>query len=309
MMAQRKKSISVVMAALFLLLTLTACQPSNIGQAEQSRSFSFEDYKDDEIFDIEKVQLSRELAEKCDSYKFTYLSDGYKIKAYISIPVSALQSSKPCKCVLFNRGGNSSMGYLDDNSTAKMCAVFDRIVIASQYRGADGSEGKDQFGGDDLRDVIKLIDLCGNRFSFADMDDFCVAGVSRGGMMTYMAARQDSRIKRIISVSGVCDLLCWYEQREDMQPLLKDYIGFTPQENPSEYEKRSVVCWYDEIRIPVLMIHSKQDARVSYQQAEELYRKLKSCNDDCDFITHDDDYHGIHAEDLTSIREFLNHSS
>ena len=128
-------------------------------------------------------------------------------------------------------------------------------------------------------------------------------------MMTYMAARQDSRIKRIISVSGVCDLLCWYEQREDMQPLLKDYIGFTPQENPSEYEKRSVVCWYDEIRIPVLMIHSKQDARVSYQQAEELYRKLKSCNDDCDFITHDDDYHGIHAEDLTSIREFLNHSS
>ena len=304
-MAIRKKQTSLVIAALFLLLSLAACQPVNSNPAAQRGSFRFEDYKSSEVFDIEKVSLSSELAAKCISYKFTYLSDGCKIKAYISIPDSAIQSQEPCKCVLFNRGGNSSMGWLDDASTANICAACDRVVVASQYRGADGSEGKDQFGGDDLNDVIKLIDLCRDRFSFVDMDDFCAAGISRGGMMTFMAARQDSRIKRLVSVSGVCDVSRWYSEREDMQPLLKEYIGCTPQEDPSEYEKRSAVSWCDEIRIPVLMIHSRQDARVSYQQAEDLYHRLRSNNDACTFVSHDDAYHGIHAEDLTTIRNFL----
>ena len=35
--------------------------------------------------------------------------------------------------------------------------MCDRIVVGSQYRGGGGSEGKDEFGGDDLNDVINAI--------------------------------------------------------------------------------------------------------------------------------------------------------
>lgn len=296
---------TIILSVLIVLLSLTACNFTNQTVESKKDIYRFEDYANDEVFDVEKVSLNDNLAEKCSTYKFTYLSDGYKIKAYISIPVSAINSQKSAKCLMYNRGGNANIGLLDDNTTANICSACDRIVIATQYRGADGSEGKDEFGGKDLNDVIKLIDLCEKNFTFIDMDDFCVAGVSRGGMMTYMSARQDSRIKRIISVSGVSDLVQAYEARENMKDLLNNSIGYTPQKNPAEYEKRSAICWYDEIKIPVLIIHSTQDKMVPYEQAEEIYNKLKNTTE-CRMITHNDDVHGIHTEDFKTINKWLN---
>lgn len=300
-----------VLTALLLLISLAACQSAKTEPtadpkaADNSGIFRFEDYKSNEVFDIEKVDMSDGLAQKCTSYRFTYMSDGLKIKAYISIPVSAFYVQKPVKCLLYNHGGNRNYGKLEDDDTANLCAAIgNRIVVATQYRGVGESQGYDQFGGDDLNDVIKLIDLCENHFSFVDMDDFCVAGASRGGMMTYMAARQDSRIKRIIAMSAVSDLFQSYEIRVDMQDVMLETIGSTPQEDPKAYEKRSAICWADEIKVPVLIIHSKLDELVSYSQAEAMYEKLKDSTD-CTFITYEDDVHGSHPEDFAKIREWL----
>ena len=138
------------------------------------------------------------------------------------------------------------------------------------------------------------------------MDDFCMVGASRGGVMTYPAARKDSRIKRIIAIGAVTDLVEAYEARDDMKTVLKETIGFTPEENPEAYKKRSAVYWADEIKIPVLMFHAKQDKQVSYSQAEDLYKKLKD-NTDCTLITYDDDSHAeVKPEDYQTIHDWLN---
>ena len=64
--------------------------------------------------------------------------------------------------------------------------------------------------------------------------------------------------------------------------------------------------WADEIEVPVLMFHSRQDKRVSYKQAEDLYAKLKDSTD-CTFITYEDDSHAIvHDKDYSTIRNWLN---
>lgn len=306
------KTIALTLAALMIALNVSSCnsvktqssKSSENKKADDADIFDFKSYENSDIFEIEKISLNNELSKKCDSYKFTYMSDDNKVKAYVSIPTSAKNSGKPCKCVLFNRGGNSNLGFLEDGTTAILCSVFDRVIIASQYRGANGVEGNDEFGGEDLNDVIRLIDLCQNKFSFVDMDDFCVAGASRGGMMTYMAARRDSRVKKIVAVAAVSDLFRSYEEREDMRDVLKYSIGWTPEENPDEYKKRSAIYWYNEIKVPVLMIHSKMDKQVSFSQAQELYSKLREVTD-CTFITHDDDVHGIHKEDYEKIKIWL----
>lgn len=305
---KRLKTLCAVLSAVFIILTLSACGAENTRQDEAAKDsiYNFENYESDEVFNINKVSLSGELAEKCTSYEFTYLSDGLKIKAYISIPVSMEKTQKPGKCVLYNRGGNRNFSKLENDTTANICAVCDRVVIGSQYRGADGSDGEDEFGGGDLNDVIKLIDLCENNFSFIDMDDFCAAGVSRGGVMTYPAARRDSRIKRIIAISAITDLFDSYNSRDDMKTVLTETIGCTPEENPEEYKKRSAVYWADEIKVPVMIIHSKLDEQVSYKQAEALYEKLKDSTE-CKLVSHNDDTHGyLHRDDTETIRNWLN---
>ena len=309
---------SILLTAAFVMISLTACQPAKTNQASPAAQtvtttaaaendlFNMKSYENDEVFDFKKVNQGGKYDEICTTYQFNYLSDGLKIEGYVAIPLSVEKTQNPGKCVMFNHGGNRDYGKLENNTIAPMCALCDRIVIASQYRGCGGSEGEDHFGGDDLNDVIKLIDLCEKQFSFIDMDDFCVIGASRGGVMTYPAARKDSRIKRIIAIGAVTDLVEAYEARDDMKTVLKETIGFTPEENPEAYKKRSAVYWADEIKIPVLMFHAKQDKQVSYSQAEDLYKKLKD-NTDCTLITYDDDSHAeVKPEDYQTIYDWLN---
>lgn len=297
-----KKILSLIFSCVIILSALSGCTAKYMPANSQ---YDFASYESDNLYDIEQVSLSGELSKSCVSYKFTYLSDYCEVKGYISLPLDCIKNSTPAKCILYNRGGNSNIGLLSDESTAVICASTNRIVIASQYRGADGGTGNDEFGGKDLNDVKTLIDMCENTFKFADMNDFCIAGVSRGGMMSYMTARTDSRIKGIIAISAVSDLEKAYEEREDMKNLLQNSIGGSPTDLPDEYKKRSAICWADEIKVPVLMIHSKLDEMVSYSQAESLYSEFQKNKLDCTFITYDDDVHGLHTEDTEKINSWL----
>ena len=297
-----KKILSLIFFCVIILSALSGCTAKYTPANSQ---YDFTSYESDNLYDIEQVSLSGELSKSCVSYKFTYLSDYCEVKGYISLPLDCIKNSTPAKCILYNRGGNSNIGLLSDESTAVICASTNRIVIASQYRGADGGTGNDEFGGKDLNDVKTLIDMCENTFKFADMNDFCIAGVSRGGMMSYMTARTDSRIKGIIAISAVSDLEKAYEEREDMKNLLQNSIGGSPTDLPDEYKKRSAICWADEIKVPVLMIHSKLDEMVPYSQAESLNAEFEKNNLDCTFITYDDDVHGLHNEDAEKINSWI----
>ncbi len=308
-------SLSVMMA-----LSFAGCQNSSNPAASEMQEkslssvaetsavkdiYDFYAYENDDVFYIDKVDVkSSELEAECVTYEFSFMSDGYPIKGYISIPVESIQTRKPCKCILYNRGGHAGSGNLKGSEIAWVCAESKRIVIGCELRGNDGSGGYEQYGGDEVHDVIRLIDFCENEFPFVDMDDFCSMGGSRGGMTTYMAARQDKRIKKIISFSAISDMFMMYEAREDMRKYLPMFIGGTPEEKPEEYEKRSAVCWADELKIPVLLIHSRGDKVVPFAQAEKLYEKLKDITE-CTFIIQDDDYHGLHEEDFPKVLEWL----
>ena len=41
------------------------------------------------------------------------------------------------------------------------------ICVATNYRGCGNSEGTDEFGGDDVDDVTKIVDLC-EEFDYID---------------------------------------------------------------------------------------------------------------------------------------------
>ena len=124
--------------------------------------------------------------------------------------------------------------------------------------------------------------------------------------MTYMTARRDKRVKKIIVCSGLSDLFAAFDEREDgMKETLVRCIGGTPEELPEEYERRSAVYWADEMTIPVLLIHSKGDKRANFQtQAQAIYDKLKDSTD-CTFIPHEDDVHGFHDEDIPIMVEWI----
>ena len=198
-----------------------------------------------------------------------YKSDGYSIVSYIAIPEECLTQKKAYPAIIYNRGGNRDYGINDSNYIAYIASGLDKIVLASNYRGSTRSGGTDEFGGADVNDVIKLLDLC-EKFEFVDNDKMYMFGISRGGMMSYMAARRDNRIKKIAVGGGVADAFMSYNDRDDKNIIMEELMGGSPTEIPEEYEKRSATYWANEIKCPILIIHSKLDSRVSFSQAQKI---------------------------------------
>lgn len=238
------------------------------------------------------------------SYRFFYQSDDLKIEAFISAPIDLL-GKKKSPCLIYNHGGNREYGALENVETTFYAYQFHTICVATNYRGCGSSQGTDAFGGDDVRDVLHLIDLC-QKLDYVDKDQINMFGVSRGGMMTYEALREDQRIHKAVVVAGVADCSMSYEERSDMQPLLQELIGGTPKQLPEEYEKRSAIAWADQINTPLLIFHTTGDDKVSVKQADKLVEQLKKYQKDYEYVTFDSHVHGdLRNTDVEKIRKWL----
>ena len=238
------------------------------------------------------------------SYRFFYQSDDLKIEAFISAPIDLL-GKKKSPCLIYNHGGNREYGALENVETTFYAYQFHTICVATNYRGCGSSQGTDAFGGDDVRDVIHLIDLC-QKLDYVDTNQINMFGVSRGGMMTYETLREDQRIHKAVVVAGVADCSMSYEERSDMQPLLQELIGGTPKQLPEEYEKRSAIAWADQINTPLLIFHTTGDDKVSVKQADKLVEQLKKYQKDYEYVTFDSHVHGdLRNTDVEKIRKWL----
>lgn len=257
-----------------------------------------------ELDDITYIVEVDDECESTRSWRIRYQSDDCDVVGYLSIPEKCIADRVPYSCIIYNRGGNQNLDYNTVQQIAGYAAGLNSVVFASDYRGTLSSTGEDEFGGNDLHDVLKLIDFC-ELFPFVDMDRLYMWGVSRGGMMTYMSIRQDDRIDKAFVTSGTANLFTCYEYREDMRErVLEKLIGGSPDELPEEYKKRSAVFWADEFKCPVLFFHSKQDPRVSYAEAVELATALDAAGKEYKFISYEDNVHGLHPEDVSIIMDW-----
>jgi dipeptidyl aminopeptidase/acylaminoacyl peptidase len=163
--------------------------------------------------------------------KLTYLSDGLKVKGFLAYPKDI---SEKYPCIIWNRGGVGEKGAIDSFMARGLfgqLASWGYVVFASQYRGNAGGEGKDEFGGDDVNDVLNLIPLA-NEFNFADTENWGIEGWSRGGMMTYLALTRSnhpdglkSTFKCAIVTGGIANLRCSSDESVFMRRLYEMQLG------------------------------------------------------------------------------------
>jgi dipeptidyl aminopeptidase/acylaminoacyl peptidase len=88
-------------------------------------------------------------------------------------------------------------------------------VAASQYRGNAGGEGVEQFGGDDVNDVLSVILLL-EQPPRVDPERIGLYGWSRGGMMTYLALTRTPRIRAAVIGAGLADAFRLVTLRPEM---------------------------------------------------------------------------------------------
>jgi len=105
---------------------------------------------------MEKKENLISIINSVQCYEIWYNSDGRKIKGYIVTPKD---STKKLPVLIYARGGSKNFGIINDRVITfplSRIASWGFIVITTQYSGNDGSEGKDELSGMDLKDLINL---------------------------------------------------------------------------------------------------------------------------------------------------------
>lgn len=204
-------------------------------------------------------------------YGITYRNDGLNIKGLMVKP----KGEGKYPCIIFNRGGNREFGTLKIGhgaTTLGQLANEGYVVVASQYRGNGGSDGKEEFGGKDVYDVLILTEVLGE-ITEADTSRIGMYGWSRGGMMTYIALTKTNRIKAAAVGGAVSDSHLLIEDRPEMEDLVfKELIPNYEQEKEMELDKRSAVRWAQEFpkNVPILIMHGNSDRRVRPEHSLRL---------------------------------------
>ncbi len=208
--------------------------------------------------------------------KITYLSDGLKVKGYLAYPKN-VKGKLPL--VIWCRGGIGNAGAIDQFNAKGMfglLASWGYAVLASQYRGNAGGEGKDEFGGSDLNDVLNLIDIA-EELEFIDENNIAIEGWSRGGMMTYLALTKYHKFKAAVITGGIANLRCNADESKFMKRLYQVTMGKHGDEDFNKRcESRSIVGFAENLtrETPMLLMHGTKDNRVLPHDSLDLSYKL-----------------------------------
>lgn len=222
-----------------------------------------------------------DVVDNSDVWELRYKSDDRIIEGYFARPKEV---NGKIPLVIWNRGGSRKAGAIDKFLARGIygeIASWGYTVLASQYRK------NDQFGGDEINDVLNLIELA-NEFEECDASQIGMEGWSRGGMMTYLAMTKTDKLKCAVIISGLADLVRNSDMSADMSEVYMKLFGSSDErEFRGELERRSAVNFFREIKkdIPVLLIHGTNDTRVSYQDSVEMFSNLKSNGNEVEFIS------------------------
>lgn len=254
-------------------------------------SFGLQDYSQPDYKAIkdkdESMKLSPEVYQSCFntraqwSYKFyslVYQSDGLNVRAIVGLPPT-FSAQKKQPLVVFNRPGNRDTAMLNACSFKMLQSFAETVpgalVIAPQYRGSMGSEGRDEIGGADVNDIINLVRWAEGT-GFVEASQKYLIGWSRGGTMAYLTLKQHpGQFRAAAVIAGYTDFFAQEKQRKNMKKIFRELIPDYRSNKRQALKDRSVAFWPEKIMDPLLVIHGTKDSRIPYRESEKLVSQLQ----------------------------------
>lgn len=250
-------------------------------------------------------------------YIASYLSEGHKIYALLTIP----SSEKPetgWPVIVFNHGYIPPNQYKTTERYLAYTDAFSRndyIVIRSDYRGHGNSEGQARggYGSNDYSiDVLNAVASI-KKHPAADPERIGMWGHSMGGFITLRSMVVTKDIKAGVIWGGVVasypDMLNNWRRRNSTPPpqtsplpsgarrwrqvLVEEYGE--PETNPEFWDSLSANSYLADISGPLQLHHGEADSSVPVVFSQTLAQQLQAANQTVEVFTYPRDDHDITA--------------
>ena len=235
--------------------------------------------------------------------RIVYRSDGLKVAGLMWRPKD--QGSKRLPLIIFTRGGNRDFGKMPPWHGFHRLAAEGFVVMASQYRGVDGGEGVEEFGGADVDDVRNLVPVAAS-LGFVDLDNVFLLGWSRGAMEALLALKQGLRANAIAVGGGLLDLVAEAQRRPTL--VTNVWSVLIPQfasRGDAALRERSAMYWPEAVTVPILIMHGGGDWRASPLESMKFAQKLHTAGRIYELVVYANDDHAISGNRTDSNRRIL----
>lgn len=227
-------------------------------------------------------------------YDLEYHSfDNTFVKGFLIAPKD---KSKKYPVLIFNRGGNGHYGMVTEPYIVRFLskiAAQGYIVIGSQLRGSEGSEGEDEWGGRDIDDVLYLFKII-DQLKNTDTSRIAQLGWSRGGVTNFHLLKKTDRVKATITIAGPADLLS--TNRKEMFKVYKNRIKDYAKDSITITNRVSPIYQLDSIKnkkAPLLFLHGDKDSSVPVTNSELLNAKARQIGLQSTMIAYPEGDHGL----------------
>jgi dienelactone hydrolase/uncharacterized cupredoxin-like copper-binding protein len=227
--------------------------------------------------------------------RISYSSQGHKVTALVLPPAGA--PATRVAVIVYCRGGVgpnaaislSSPFHLYEMSRYAEAGFF---VIAPQYRGADGGEGRDEVGGAEVNDILALPDVL-KSFEQADASQLFLVASSRGGMNAFAAVRAGFPARGMVANGVPADWELAFTHNPRLRKLAEDHWPDFKAEPAAAITRRSAARWAGELEVPILLQHGGADQIVHPSVVLDFARKLTEANKPYDLVIYAGDDHPI----------------
>lgn len=226
--------------------------------------------------------------------RIQYISDRLKVVGFLVKPHNSQATRYPV--VVYNRGGLLDIGKLDTPNILDFYELASHgfVILASQYRGNDGGEGREEFGGTDVDDVTNLLSIAAS-LPYADPKNIFLYGLSRGGMMTFLALKRGAIVNAAAVVGAIFDVEGALEPTRKRAPGIAEAVtklipDFSSR-GSAALSERSAMNWPDRVNVPLLIIHGGDDEEVPVSQALAFATKLSALHKPYELVVYANDIH------------------
>jgi acetyl esterase/lipase len=218
-------------------------------------------------------------------------ADGLPIPAYLTFPRGKPPKNLPL--IVFPHGGPAARDSAEFGWWAQAMAAQGYLVLQPNYRGSTVTEklleaGFGEWGRKmqtDLSDGVRYLVKEGT----VDPARVCIVGASYGGYAALAGVTLDPGVYRCaVSVAGISDLKRMLQGVDEYNTasslrFWNRYMGVTGPSDPL-LQQFSPIKHVDAIKVPVLLVHGRDDSVVSFDQSTAMLDAMKHAKKEVEMV-------------------------